>query len=217
MGLNPTAIVPVDSSPDVYPPLTGTTVSAADVQSGEQALADRTLHAYNGGPTDYIEERSVLFSWVGLTDAASTDYWGFGNTGQPVQTGPGAAIVLYVHLDIPHGGSLTAAALNIDPANGHGGGGAGLTFPTLGLWKVNLSTGARTQIESTVTDTWNGGLYESPHPLSIAISPAETIDRDVYRYVFEFTGEAGANYAAGLSVITPTVTGDFRRLLAPGT
>ncbi len=216
MGLNGTPITPTDTTPAVYPPPTGTTVSAADVQSGEQALADNIYNLTLGGPTDYVEERGVLFSWVGLTDAASTSYWQFGNTGQPVQAGPAAAIVLYVHLDVPHGGLLQAVALNIDPANGHGGGGAGLTFPTLAFWKVNLSTGVRTQIETTVTDTWNAGGYETEHPLSIPISPDEQVDRDVYRYVLEFTAEAGANYAAGLSVITPTVTGDFRRLFSPG-
>ena len=216
MGLDPTALVAVDSAPDVYPPLTGTAVRAADVSSGEQALLDRTLHAFNGGPTDFVEDRSILFVWNGVTETALASYWTIGNTGQPVQGGAAAALPLYCHLELPNGGSLTLISILLDPAGGHAGAGAGLTFPTLALWKVNNSTGVRTQIESTATDTWNAGAYETAHPLSIVVSPAETIDRDVYRYVLEFTGEAGVNYVANLSVFDVRVTGNFRRLLSPG-
>jgi hypothetical protein len=196
-------------------PQDGDAPDVASVNVFLEGLADDVSRVALGGAVDYVEDRALQFVWTGVTETALASYWTIGNTGQPVQGGAAAALPLLVHVDLPHGGELTGVALVIDPANGHAGAGAGLTFPTLKFWKVALSSGTRTQIGSTTTDTWNAGLYENAHPIAVT-GLTETIDRDLYRYVLEFTGEAGANYVANLSVIGPTCTGNFRRLMSPG-
>lgn len=188
----------------------GDAPDAASVTVFLEGLAEDAARIHAGGTMDSIEERNLELSWRGLTETAAASYWTIGNTGQPVQTGTAAALPLYVELRLPHGAELTAVALYLDPSGGHAGAGAGLTFPTLKFYRVAQATGTRTQIGSTTTDTWNAGGYESPHALSVAAT--HTVDRDLYRYVLEFTGEAGANYLASLSVYAVSYTASVRRL-----
>lgn len=209
MGLSGTAITPVDSTPDIYPPLTGTTVLAADVQSGEQAIADNLYSLSLGGAVVAVEDRAITMIWTGVTDVGAVDYWAATSYGGATQVpAPIGALVLAMQLsagDLPHGATVTSIAVQIDPA-AHGAAPANLPVAT--FIKINASTGATTTI-GTATDTWNAGGYTSPHPLAI-LSLSEVINWDIYRYALLFTSEYGANSQAGLVVIGPTWTGTAR-------
>ena len=191
-------------------PVDGDNPDVASVNVFLEGLADDLGRVHLGGAMDPIEERNLPLIWNGVTETALTSYWTIGNNGQPVQGGAASALPLFVQLDLPHGAELAAVALYIDPSGGHAGAGAGLTFPTLGLYRVTQSSGTRTQIGSTKTDTWNAGGYENAHTISVAVT--HTVDRDLYRYVLAFTGEAGANYLANLSVYAVSYTASVRRL-----
>ena len=105
MGLSGTPITPVDSTPDIYPPLTGSDVSAADVQSGEQAIADNLYSLSLGGAVVAVEDRAITMIWTGITDVGAGDYWAAtsygGATQVPAPTGALAlAILQYYWLGI---------------------------------------------------------------------------------------------------------------------
>lgn len=193
-------------------PQDGDAPDAASVTAFLEGLADDVSRLALGGDVENVTGRAIPFVWTGITEAAAGSSWTFGSQGQANQSGTASALVLVVHLnDIPNGATVTRVDLIIDPAGGHAGAGAGLTFPTLKFWKLNVSTGVATQIGTTTTDAWNAGSYESIHPLIIS-GLTETIDWDTYRYVLEFTAEAGANYLATLSVKGPLWTGTARKL-----
>lgn len=193
-------------------PADGDAPDAASVKVPLEGLADDASRLALGGDVTTVTGRSIPFVWTGLTETAPGYSWTFGSQGQANQSGTASALTLVVHLnDIPNGATVTRVDLVIDPANGHAGAGAGLTFPTLKFWKLNVSTGVATQIGSTATDAWNAGSYESIHPLIVS-GLTEAIDWDTYRYVLEFTAEAGANYLAGLSVKGPLWSGSARKL-----
>ena len=190
----------------------GDAPDAASVTVFLEGLAEDAKRLSLGGKLETVTGRAIPFVWAGITEAAAGSSWTFGSQGQANQSGAPFALVLVVHLnDIPNGATMTRVDLIIDPADGHAGAGAGLTFPTLKCWKLNVSTGVATQIGTTTTDAWNAGGYESIHPLIIS-GLTEVIDWDTYRYVLEFTAEAGANYLANLSVKGPLWSGTARKL-----
>lgn len=207
MGLDPTALVGVDATPDVYPPLAGTTIQAADVAAGEQALLNNITSLGLGGAVVNIEDRAIPMLWTGVTDTGAADYWAATSYGGATQVpAPTGALTLAMQvLEIPHGANVTGIAAVIDPA-AHGAAPANL--PSLSLVQVNAQTGATTSLGS-VTDVWNGGLYVNAHPLAITGLDVD-IDLDLYRYVLVFQSEYGANSQAGLVVVGPTWTGTAR-------
>jgi hypothetical protein len=211
MGLNSTALTPVDDTPDVYPPLIGTPVSAADVASGEQALLDNITNAQAGGPIVYVEDKALPLIWKGIIDTGAAAYWDFRSTGEPVQAGSmaGALPCAFELTGIPLGASVTVLALNIAP--GAHSGTQPANFPVLSAYKINISTGAQTLI-ATATDVWNAGAYDTAHPLSLALGSPEVWDPYPYRYAFVFLSEYGANAVVGMTPIAPTYTGNVRTL-----
>jgi hypothetical protein len=93
-------------------------------------------------------------------------------------------------LDIPHGVRLTSVTTWIDPPND---GVLPGTRPKLKVVKVNQTTGVSTTIWAETTDpTAVLADYEAHHSFS-ATGADETIDRTLYSYYAQVTGESGAD------------------------
>ncbi|MFA4900980.1 MAG: hypothetical protein WC563_15785 [Brevundimonas sp.] len=121
--------------------------------------------------------------------------------------GPGGgAPILHIPLDgLLHKQTLTAAALRLKPAAGHGA--APLVIGTLPTFKVRRADvlGAIVDI-GTATYVWvDVATYEAGFYLS-ALAMTEVVDLAQYTYHLAYTSEWGANSVTGLMLACMAVT-----------
>lgn len=174
-----------------------------------EALADKAAHAVwpetNNTKTYPLASRSIGRVMRGVGVASVTG----GAPDWAVQNGFNGAIflqvtlsttaVVYQPLDLPDGCTLTAVIVWLQGSAGHDGIPAQL--PRVRLYKLNITTGALTQIGITTTDPSNLAAYETYHFVSIGGGISEVIDNSTYRYVVGIVGESGAHSQAGLEYV----------------
>lgn len=158
-----------------------------------------------------LASRSVTrhLSMAGVRDANNgVGSWSY-RTGSPQGTWKQDNVDADLFLpleELPHGDTLTAVAVGLDGAGGHGG---NPTFPTLHVYYVD-STGTANAIGVAQADSVLA-TYETAHYLTKS-GMAHVIDRTAYRYYAYLTGEGGANFVAALACFqlkaTCTVTGN---------
>lgn len=103
---------------------------------------------------------------------------------------------------LPHGSSLNEVWMYVDGVLS----GAILptSMPTLEVWKVNVATGAATQIGTTATDgSGDQATFEAPHLLRV-FGLTETIDRQGFVYYARVSSPNGGNTLAGFTAYAPT-------------
>lgn len=163
-------------------------------------LGDKLL--YTSATVD--REQPLL---LGYYDAAR---WAqnYGTAGPNLISTTTTAGAAYFNLLLPHGNVLDSVGVWFKAVAGHGGAPANL--PSLAVYRVAQSTGTRTQIGSTTTDTYgSAGAYETRRTISCT-GLAHTIDNDANTYHLGFSCEGGANAIAGAIIdsirISCTVT-----------
>lgn len=161
-------------------------------------LGDKMLYA-SGQQT---REHPLLL--LGNYDTARWEPF-YGSAGPSLRSTTTSAGTFYCNLLLPHGNQLDTVAVWFQAALAVRGGEVG-TKPAMGVFRVNQSTGVRTQIGSTTTDTWvSEAAYETRRLISVT-GLAHTIDNDTNTYHFGFSCEGGANAVAGAIVDSARVT-----------
>lgn len=192
----PTALPGSVTLPDDGDPRT-----AASVRSQDETMLDAIALLEDGGPVYHVEDRALEWDPVAI-DFAN---WAVDNQGSLLDQTPGSVVPL--ELNFPHEATVEVLTARFDPTDGHAG--LPAIMPTLKWYKLDVTTGAATQIGSTATDaTATAGAFDAAHALSITPGTPETINKDLYRYIALFTSESGANSAVGLRLFSLTWTGD---------
>lgn len=103
---------------------------------------------------------------------------------------------------VPHGAVLTAVSVRVAAVGGHGG--LPGTMPRIFVTRHN-DTGAHTSLGNQIDTSASTGTYQTAHDITLS-GLSETIDRTLYRYSARLTGEAGANFIAGLRAVYVSCT-----------
>lgn len=126
------------------------------------------------------------------------------------QDGVGTAGAVKIPIRVPHGVTLTAVAVYLDAAGGHGA--LPATMPSVSVRRCDpTQAGVDVSTLGTSTDgSANVAAYEVPHAVTVS-GLTEVVDRTLYGYAVRVTGETGANSAVGLLLhgflkITYTIT-----------
>lgn len=145
--------------------------------------------------------RHVAAWFTGASDVLGAAQWYVLASGRPAQIL--AAAPVFFPLDVPHGATLTAVSIAVDPDSSHGTM-TGVTRPTLEVLKVD-SAGAETLVGTQLDTNVLLAAYEAAHTIAVS-GLSETINRSTYTYVAVLRGEDGANFKEGLVAGPVSVT-----------
>lgn len=170
MPLDTTPVAETDTfTSDICPPLQGTANDAADVAAGLRGLANRTknlkAHKWSLEPGSY----------------ATGEMWHI-DTGTAVASPANGTVkagkVAAQMIQLPHGAVFSSFTVRIAPG-AHGASYPPASFPTLGLYVVNVVNGVGfASPTDTVTDApASQGAYQTAHDLELTLSGPMTIDR----------------------------------------
>lgn len=180
MGSSATPLVPVDTlTPDVYPPLEGTTVRAEDVAIMGKALLNLAW--------------SLAYRYLGLEKTLVGPGGAWTNTiaggdGAAMQTVDVNASIVAIPLPLRHGIKIRTIKVRVAPQV-H----VSLpVMPILRLYKITLTGTLDTTW--TITDpSASVGVYNAAHDVTLDLGADEEIDKTGFYYLLQFVGEDGAN------------------------
>lgn len=182
MPLSATPLTPVDTlTQSIYPPQTGTNVSAADVQAGEQALLNlvwSALYRYLGIGKTLIGPGAA---WTNVIAGAD---------GLALQT-VAMSTTASAPLTLLHGIKIRTIKVRLEPAVHAALPG---TMPVLRLRKVSV-LGALVTTWTQADTSAVVGDYNAAHDITLDLGADEEIDKTGNFYVAQFDGEDGANKA----------------------
>lgn len=196
--ITPTANIP----PATYPiPAPGESVSSANTAQFVQPLADAIawLRARVPGANAPASVLRVCSSSERFETSGWTTTTGFR---QVNQADVSIAWGLEILLNVTPGAVVRAFRASVQ-AQAHGA--LPASMPTLTLWRVDTSTGARVQVGTTATDpSGSTGAYAAYHTISQALGTPLTLGANEQLYMV-LTGESGANSVVGLHYFNGSV------------
>lgn len=132
----------------------------------------------------------VFWNWIAQSTASSPNWYTSGS-GLPQQEVTGTDV--YFPLDLPHGATLTAVSIAVDPDTGH------FSMPSAPALEVHklAADGTRTMIASKLDPSADLLEYTPAHTIT-ASGLSETINRTTHTYYAVLRGEGGATFVAGL-------------------
>lgn len=105
-------------------------------------------------------------------------------------------------LRVPHGATLTAVGISINPADGHAN--LPANMPIVDVYALDYD-GTVTPIGSATDGSANVAAYEAHHEIPVS-GLSVTIDRTTKRYFATLRGESGANSAINLLYVATKAT-----------
>lgn len=193
-------------SSGITAPSAGDDVTAASVEVGEQALANRTAwllskgfggtsgtgqHISPAGLSYGLVSRSVTRVQSGFwvttsgTVVTPTSPIFFGSGGKILVTDDAEMLVL-----VPHGATITDVTMTIAPQTHAALPG---TMPRIGLYKWTVATATRSFIDEKYDTTSPFGAYNLVHSVTLTLATPEVVNRATSYYLVRFSHEDGAN------------------------
>lgn len=180
-------------------PAAGELVRAEDIQEAVQALLNQDKSLEDHKLDAAAPSRSVTRiqqSFFSSDDLAS---WAINEYGDAVQALSTTTQHASCPLLLPHGAVLTSVSVAVLPSGGHGA--LPATMPVLHV--IRHASPAHTSLGNASDSSADVSAYEATHSITVS-GLSVTVDRTLHRHSVRLTGEAGANFAAGLTAYSVT-------------
>lgn len=171
-----------------------TNVSLEQLADGIKWLDDSKLDVA-------VDPRSVTRVQQAFFSTDDATKWSINQYGDAIQELTHTTAYASSPLLLPHGAVLTSVSVRVVAETGHGA--LPATMPAIHL--IRHASPAHTSLGSASDSSGTPGAYESTHNITIS-GLSVTVDRTLYRYSVRLSGEAGANFVAGLQAFTVSCT-----------